>query len=262
MSVRDKSAPLKSQSERSLQLTADRCRSEPRNEMRRNSERPTYKPGTVRSSSFTSSSNNRKMLGPSSLSSGRGGRETSACASPMISTRSFNNKKLLSYELRIRLGSVELLVGRPAYLGRPCEARSITPEPACSKNPHNFVRRQGLIEEAGPRKTLIGPTCITPRQVADSAAGRIQPEKSPCGERSGAANRDLRGVTRQESLRSRWHSDRMFRFCHERDPLLCKCLSGQPACCHHPFWWIRSDAGGTNFISAVQPLLVDSLPKH
>jgi hypothetical protein len=32
----------------------------------------------------------------------------------------------------------------------------------------------------------------------------------------------------------------MVRFCHERDPLLCKCLSGHPTCCHHPFWWIRT----------------------
>jgi hypothetical protein len=36
---------------------------------------------------------------------------------------------------------------------------------ACSKNVHNFMRRQRL-EEAGSRKTLIRSTCITPRQVA------------------------------------------------------------------------------------------------
>ena len=52
-------------------------------------------------------------------------------------------------------------------------------KPACSKNVHNFVRRQGLIEEAGSRKTLIGSTCITPRQVAAmDAAERIHPEQS------------------------------------------------------------------------------------
>src|SRR5438093_5372443 len=32
----------------------------------------------------------------------------------------------------------------------------------------------------------------------------------------------------------------MFRLCHERDPLLRKPLSRQPACRHHPLWWIRT----------------------
>jgi hypothetical protein len=45
---------------------------------------------------------------------------------------------------------------------------------------------------------------------------------------------------RSVSLRSGWQSDWMFRFCQERDPPLCKCLSGQPARWHHPFWWIRT----------------------
>jgi hypothetical protein len=61
--------------------------------------------------------------------------------------------------------SAERLVGRPAYLGRPCKARSI----ARNRSHQNHLQTDAvgvLIGTNAGRRCLIRPTCITLHRVA------------------------------------------------------------------------------------------------